>query len=257
MEMQEGGQPAHAAPAEVQGGVTPDIESQDGEAGNVDWQKRYSDSSREAKKLYEEKVRIEAEAKVLREQLGSLKNETSQQRPAEFPSKVQAIKSLVEHHGFDEKQAEVFYDRDRANWEQSQELIRQNQAMQNMIKFMRSENEQGWINNDPVAKEASEFCKNFPELASLPIHQQRDRYLKIQELRGVKVSGRDTTAAKMAAGGTVGGGARGSSTSSSASEEMAKSLGGGWTSKAYDEFSNVKTDADFQAWQKRHPNAKL
>lgn len=241
--------------------VTPDIETQSGatsEEGKSEvelLQKRYSDSSREAKKLFEEKTRFEAEAKALRDQLSSLKNETAQTRPLEFPSKAIAVKSLVEQYEFSEKQAEIMYERDRATWEQNQELARRNDGLVNILRHMKEQNDKGIINMDPVSKEADEFCRDIPELNALPIQEKRARYLAIQEKKGVKVSGRDTTAAKLAAGGTVGGGARGSSSSSQGNDEIAKSLG--WSGKALEDFATVKTDADMAIWQKKYPNFKI
>lgn len=237
--------------ADGQQGATPEAGNEAVSLENL--QKRYEASSKAGKDNYERAIKAEAEAKVLREQLqsSSLTSKENEQRPVQFPEETQAVRSLIEHAGFTQEQAKVIYDRDRAFFNEQQQLRMQNQALANILKFNREQSEKGLIALDPLAKEASDFFEGIPELEALPAAEKRDRYLKIQQ-KGVKTSGRDTTAAKMAAGGSIGGNAqsRGAAAASTSSEELAR-LAGLPSGKAFEEFANVRTAEDNAAWRKK------
>ncbi len=253
------GQPTTVVSNESEGlqGVTPET-NEGGSTETVEQlRKRYSDSSREGKANWERAVKAEAKAQALEEQLKtrSLTSEHNEQKPVQFPEEGQAIRSLVENGEFTEKQAKVIYEGHKTLWQDSQALRVQNQALANILKYNRDQQEKGLIALDPLAKEASEFFEGIPELEALPAAEKRDRYLKIQQ-KGVKTSGRDTTAAKMGAGGSVGGGSQTRNVSASQnSEELAK-IAGFPSGAAFDAYSNVHTQSDQAAWEKKF-NFKL
>lgn len=250
MEDQIDGQPAVAAPeGEVQQTVTSDA---GGEVGSVDWQKRYSDSSREAKRLFEEKTKFEAENKVLREQLqgSSLKKENNEARSFEMPPRDQVVKNLMESKGLSQEQADLWYDRDTAVFARMENQEKQIQALANLLRFQRDQTEKNVYATDTLAQKANEYFKGVPELEALPAAEKRERYKLLME-RKTEIQGRDTTAAKIQAGGSVGGaGASRASNSVFADDSLAKSLGMP-SAKALEEFSSVKTEIDLRNWKKK------
>lgn len=230
-------------------GVTSEGSGEQNKSEGVNWEKRYSDSSAEAKRLFEGKAKAEAELAALKS--SSLKSDTEGSQVPQFPSEVQVVNHLVNNFEFTEKQAKFMHDRDKAFFEQQNQLIVQNKALANLVRYKTDQFEKGFSSLDPLAKEAAEFFNDVPEINALSATEKTDRYRKIMEKKGMKISGRDTSAAKSAAGGSVGGSSgllQGSG--SSQNETIAKSLG--WSTKAFEEYANVSTETDHKAWAKRH-----
>lgn len=227
--------------------------------GNDPYRKRYEDSSREAKRLYEEKVQLQARLEAI-ERERSLKAQSEQQareqQATQFVPEELFVKQWIDK-GLPEDAARLLYQDRRYLHEQMMGSSFQIQALQNKIKFQELNSSRIAIQNNPEAKAAAEFCKQYPELASLPLADQVDRYHSFQEKMGIKSNQRDLSSIKSAAGGApggMGGGAMNPSVNA-ANEESAKKLGFP-SAKAMAEFDKVTTDSDMAQFMKKYPTYK-
>lgn len=204
-------------------------------------EKQYGESSKEA-------VRLNRELQALQAKTSSL-TEASEKREEAFPSYENAKSHLVDKLGFSDEQARFMYDNDKRNWEQGKFLNTQLKYVQNQSRFNGSQLDRSIADLNPMAKEAVEKFKDIPELDILPINEKVERYKKLQDQFGIKVVGRDTTAAKAAAGGTVSAGGGSRIAPPTADLETQAKEAGFPSFKAMEEYSNVSTDKEHLAWE--------
>lgn len=192
------------------------------EAPKIDWEKRYSDSSSEAKKLHEEKIKAETKAEMLEKALQE-KEQAKNQNSYQLPDKNTYAKNLVDSADKSEKEAIWEADRDLYFHNTFRNQQAQIQALANAVKFKDQQTERGMVELNPIAKEAVEFCDQVPELAALPLSEKIARFNKFKPLLVPKSGGLDLSSVKQGASAGMGSGkARGeietSSLDSSAQE---------------------------------------
>jgi len=210
--------------------------------------KRYKDSSTEAKRLYEENVKLQARLEALEKNQSSLKAE-SEAAPA-FPSEEEYVRYWT-NQDKTEKEARAEYRREMADYQFRNQVIEGQRALQNLLRLEIEQRNRGFVELNPVAKEAEEFFKeNLPELSSLPIGDKIERYKNLKPKLVPKSDGKDLTAIKSAAGGSVGGAATTPQTQNSGMDEFA--IKSGFKSyKQMIEASKCSTQADYAAYKKR------
>lgn len=237
---------------EVAAEANPNAEAdgtQAGEAKPVNWEKRYSDSSNEARKLFQEKTELESRLRTL-EQTRSLTEQQTQAQAKSFVPRDQFKRYWVEK-GMTEDAADAFYERDSSDFQQKQFLSEQVQALSNRLKFKEQQDQLLATESNPDIKKATEFWNDNPAMSALPVSDQLTHYRKAMAKIGGTASGRDLSAVKAAAGGSVGGG--GSRAASSTSDEDAAAQAVGIPNgRAMKELNQtVRTSADYAAWQKK------
>lgn len=161
-------------------------------------EERYAHSSTEAKRLNE--ALKAAEAKIAAFEQRSLTTQSQPSAQDSFPSREAYIKAAVENWDKTEKEAGADWQREHTLWQNQKYLENAIQALHNKQQFEAQLREQTHL-QDPEAKEASEFFKKFPEIDALPTIEKVERYRTFKQQFGTQVSGRDTSAAKIAAGG--------------------------------------------------------
>lgn len=251
--MDDQSQPANQAAGEVgqvQGElpITADVNSEVAKvrAEKELLEKRYADSSREAKKLYEEKVKAQAELEALR-QHGSLKTDSN----VNTLNRDAIVQSLIEKHGFDEKLANVWAEDKIAL---ANELQAQRQYTQTIVNFMKNQQatmNQGLINLDPVAKQADEFCQGLPGTENMSVPEKVNLYKTITEKMGQKVQGRDLSEVKRGASGSVGGAAPASRGQAVTDVDAIAAKQMGWPVQAYKDYQDVHDEDQHAAWTKK------
>lgn len=213
----------------------------------IDYQKRYSDSSAEAKRLHEENIAVKAKAEQLEKQLAS-KN-SPQPQEFQFPSEDMYVKDLIENHDKTEKEARWEYRRDSYQFQTQKNLIAQNQALANALKFKDQQTERGMVELNPSAKEAVDFCDQIPELSALPLSEKIQRYNKLRPQLVPRSNGRDLSSVKASASAGMGSGSvAGDGATSSQNDADAKAAGfpsheamlSASRAKTADEFAVVK-----------------
>ncbi len=141
-------------------------------------------------------------------------------------------------------QREVYYDARMRNMESAI------QAQANIARFEADQREKGFLSLDPLAKQASEFFKEFPEIDALPISEKTERYKKLQPHLKVQSEGRDLSAVKAAASSPAGSGGNAKMAGPSSSDQETTAKGAGFTSfQSMEEARACKTQADFKAWK--------
>lgn len=160
---------------------------------------RYSHSSTEGKRLADELKRANERLQALETQR-SLKNEEVQQQDS-FPSEEQYVRYWVENGDKTEKEARLEW-RDKHIVHQNQmALMKGQEALIKRLTFEAELREKQAINNNPEAEKAQEFFKDVPEIASLPVIEQINRYKQLTKNFAVKPEGRDLSEVKRAASG--------------------------------------------------------
>jgi hypothetical protein len=216
----------------------------------IDYQKRYSDSSAEAKRLHEENIAVKAKAEALEKQLATKSEPKAQE--FQFPSKSEYVRNLVENHDKTEKEAAWEYDKDLYNFNTTRNLIAQNQALSNAIRFKDQQNDRGLVELNPSAKEAMEFCKQFPEFDALPLSEKIQRYNTLKPLLVPKGNGRDLSSVKAGASAGVGSGSgRGEGVDNSQNDADARAAGFP-SHEAMMATSRAKTAEEFAAVKKKY-----
>lgn len=217
----------------------------------INWEKRYADSSAEAKRLYEENVRLKAEQDAAAK-ARSLTEQQQQAQQAQFPARSQFVQFWTEK-GWTEDAANARYDVELAQHNQVQFLHQSLQALGNRLKFKEAEIDQIATESNPDAAKAVEFWKDNPVMAALPVADQLKQYRSALTKMGVtpeRVT-RDLTEKKRGASSPVGGGGGSPSAATSEQDDLARSLGYP-SAKAQEEYvKTVRTVADHNAFCKK------
>lgn len=229
-----------------------EAEGQQTEQKPVNWEKRYADSSNEARRLFQEKTELEARLKSL-EQTRSLTEQQQQAQAKSFVPREQFVRYWVENGEMTEKAAGLLYERDLADWQSKQFLTETLQAINNRMKFKEEADARLSIERDPEIKTATEFWKDNAAMSALPVGEQLAEYRKVTAKLGATgtTQRRDLTAVKQAAGGSVGGGA-GRAPAATAEEDNAARAAGFKNAQAMREMNACRTQADYDAWNAKY-----
>lgn len=212
-------------------------------------QERYKHSSTEGQRLHAENKRLQQELESTKQR--SLTPAAPVQNQPQFPTRENYIKWVTDTAEKTEKEAAFEYDRELHAFQKTQFLETQIKALTNLVRFKEQSDEQSLTALNPLAKEAQEFCKQIPELNALPISEKIARYEQLKPMLTPKASGKDLTAAKMAASGAQGGAARAlPEVNASEMDSMAKEAGFP-SYKAMQEFSNVNSVVEREAFAKK------
>lgn len=245
-----------------QQGVTNESEgSQEGGAENPEVQlalikERYKHSSEEGIRLNKQLQREVEEKQELRQRLEKLERNQQQQgsltKQAGFPSRDQYKSYWKEKGDKTDAEADAEYDREYAQWTEIQTIKTQNAALHNLLRLEAEQREKGYMNTDPVSREAVEFFKDIPELEAIPLADKVERYKAIKNKLVVTPSGRDLSQIKNATGGNVGGlGGSINTSNNSQLDDQAKSMGfPSW--KAVEEANKIQTVAEMKAFKAKY-----
>lgn len=245
-EPQPGNQPVgevNGQQAEGEAQVTPEVDVAKLKAEKELIEKRYSDSSREAKRLYEENAKMKA-------QMEAAQANSSLKQADGLPDKNQLAQGLVERFGVDERLAQFLAEDKLAVANELRSIKEYNNTIVNFVKYNQQQMNSGLISLDPVAQKADEFCKGIPELEALPIPEKINRYKALMEKSGQTITGRDLSDVKRSMGGVTGGtSVPRNNPVSDADIEGAKALG--MPLAAYKEYKTVQSVEDNAAFMRK------
>lgn len=217
----------------------------------IDWEKRYADSSKEAKRLYEENVRLKAEQDALAK-VRSLNEQDRQAQQQQFVPRDQFVEFWTAK-GATPEWAQARYDIEHEQFKREVFRDQQIQALANRQKFREELDEQIQEQTNPMAQAANAFWKNNAVMMALPL-PDRIKYhkdaLERMGLDGERSTRRDLTAVKQAAGGPTGGRSGGTASATAEEDAQAKTLGFP-SARAMADFSKCTTAAEARAWEQK------
>ena len=210
-------------------------------------EERYSYSSAEGKRLYEENKKLQERLTTLEKGKDSSSLTTQNQS---LPDVNTIMRYKMEQVGMDEKAARHQAEIEVGMMSQMRALQVQNQALANQMRFQNEQNSRLAVESNPIFKEAEQFFADIPEMAGVSPADKVERLRAFKAKMNPQASGRDTSAIKGAAGSTVGDGTASQPTAATQNEQIAKDSGFG-NFKQMEDFAGVKTDADYKAYKQR------